>query len=96
MAHFFIFYGHLLVFIRYIEEGSSKKGSRAMKLFEIYHQQGEDFLRFAQSLTHHREEAEDLVQQAYLKALGQLELFEVMEAEQIPKDPKDPFRPAAA
>jgi|GEM_PF-2119843 len=67
-----------------------------MKLFEIYHQQGEDFLRFAQSLTHHREEAEDLVQQAYLKALGQLELFEVMEAEQIPKDPKDPFRPAAA
>ena len=54
-----------------------------MKLFEIYHHQGEDFFRFALSLTRHREEAEDLVQQAYVKALGQLELFEVMEAEQI-------------
>ncbi len=54
-----------------------------MKLFEIYHHQGEDFLRFALSLTRHREEAEDLVQQIYVKALGQLDLFEVMEAEQI-------------
>lgn len=54
-----------------------------MKLFEIYHHQGEDFFRFALSLTHHREEAEDLVQQTYVKALDQLELFEVMKAEQI-------------
>ena len=54
-----------------------------MKLFEIYHHQGEDFFRFALSLTRHKEDAEDLVQQAYIKALNQLELFEVMEKAQI-------------
>ena len=54
-----------------------------MKLFEIYHFQGEDYLRFALSLTRHREEAEDLVQQTYVKALGQVELFEVMKEEQV-------------
>jgi len=54
-----------------------------MKLYSIYQHLQIDFIRFASSLTHHREQAEDLVQQAYLKAMDQDELFEHLNEPQI-------------
>ena len=54
-----------------------------MKLFEIYYAYQDDFIRYAKSLTHALETAEDLVQNAYLKALEQLEIFESMHPAQV-------------
>ena len=54
-----------------------------MKIYEIYETYQSDLLRFARSLSQQREDAEDLVQQAYIKALEQHELFEQMHPMQI-------------
>jgi RNA polymerase sigma-70 factor (ECF subfamily) len=54
-----------------------------MKLFEIYYAFQDDFIRYAKSLTHAHESAEDLVQNAYLKALEQLDTFESLHPAQI-------------
>ncbi len=54
-----------------------------MELYAIYERYQRDLIRFATSLTHSKEPAEDLVQQAYLKALDFLVLFENMHPEQI-------------
>lgn len=54
-----------------------------MELYAIYERYQRDLIRFATSLTHSKEPAEDLVQQAYLKALDFLELLETMHPEQI-------------
>jgi len=47
-----------------------------MQLYEIYEKYQADLLRYAQSLCHQKEDAEDLVQQAYLKALQNMDSFE--------------------
>lgn len=54
-----------------------------MKLYQIYQDFQLDFIRFATSLTHQTSLAEDLVQQAYLKALDQDELFESLSEQQV-------------
>lgn len=54
-----------------------------MKLYQIYLEFQDDFVRFARSLTHQQASAEDLVQQSYLKALDALELFEQLHPQQI-------------
>jgi RNA polymerase sigma-70 factor (ECF subfamily) len=59
-----------------------KKGY-AMQLFDIFHTYQRDFIRFSTSLTHQPDDAQDLVQQAYLKSLDHLELFDQMHPEQI-------------
>ncbi|MCK8059633.1 MULTISPECIES: RNA polymerase sigma factor [unclassified Fusibacter] len=54
-----------------------------MKLYQIYQEHQLDFIRFANSLTHQMTQAEDLVQEAYLKALDQDELFDSLSGQQI-------------
>ena len=54
-----------------------------MKLYQIYEAYQSDLLKYAYSLSRQWEDAEDLVQQAYLKALEQHELFEQMHEMQI-------------
>ena len=54
-----------------------------MQLYQIYETYQMDLLRYASSLCRHREDAEDLVQQAYVKALDQCDLFEQMHPMQI-------------
>ncbi len=46
-----------------------------MQLYEIYENYQADLLRYAQSLCRQKEDAEDLVQQAYLKALQNIDSF---------------------
>ena len=60
-----------------------RNGDLEMNLGTIYKEQGKEYLRFAMSLTGDRRQAEDLVHQAYVKALEQEELFQVMHPEQI-------------
>ncbi|HSN65660.1 MAG TPA: RNA polymerase sigma factor [Fusibacter sp.] len=47
-----------------------------MQLYEIYEKYQSDLLRYAQSLCRQKEDAEDLVQQAYLKALQSMDSFQ--------------------
>lgn len=54
-----------------------------MQLYQIYVEYQSDLLRYASSLCRHKEDAEDLVQQAFVKALDQYELFEQMHPMQI-------------
>jgi len=54
-----------------------------MKLYQIYEAYQSDLLKYAYSLSRQWEDAEDYVQQAYLKALEQYELFEQMHPMQI-------------
>lgn len=54
-----------------------------MQLYQIYEEYQSDLVRFASSLCRHKEDAEDLVQQAFVKALDQCELFEQMHPMQI-------------
>lgn len=54
-----------------------------MKLYQIYQTYQSDLLKYAFSLSRQWEDAEDFVQQAYLKALEQYELFEQMHEMQI-------------
>ena len=46
-----------------------------MQLYEIYENYQVDLLRYAQSLCRRKEDAEDLLQQAYLKALQNMDGF---------------------
>lgn len=54
-----------------------------MLLYQIYEENRNDFVRYALSLTRHREDAEDLVQQVYVKAIMQSDLLETMHSAQI-------------
>lgn len=54
-----------------------------MELYQIYQEFQGDLLRYARSLTHHQDQAEDLVQQCYLKSLDYLDLFEQLHPNQI-------------
>lgn len=54
-----------------------------MQLYLIYEENRNDFVRYALSLTRHREDAEDLVQQVYVKAIMQSDLLETMHPMQI-------------
>lgn len=54
-----------------------------MQLYQIYETYQSDLLRYASSLCRHKEDAEDLVQQTYVKALDQYELFDHMHPMQI-------------
>lgn len=54
-----------------------------MHLYQIYEENRNDFVRYALSLTHHREDAEDLVQQVYVKAIMQSDLMMAMHPMQI-------------
>lgn len=54
-----------------------------MQLYQIFETYQSDLLRYASSLCRHKEDAEDLVQQTYVKALDQYELFDHMHPMQI-------------
>lgn len=53
-----------------------------MNVYSVYHEFHQDFVRFAISLCHQRQLAEDLVQESYLKAIDQEQLFEVLNSHQ--------------
>lgn len=54
-----------------------------MQLYRIYESDRTTLVRYANSLTQHKEDAEDLVQQAYVKAILQEELFDTMHPSQV-------------
>jgi len=54
-----------------------------MKLYQVYELYQNDLQKYAYSLCRQWEDAEDLVHQAYMKALEQYELFETMHLMQI-------------
>lgn len=54
-----------------------------MDIYHLFENYQQDFMRFALSLTHHREDAEDLVQQVYVKAMMHLELIQTMNPHQV-------------
>ena len=54
-----------------------------MKIYQIYETYQEQLIRYAFSLSRQWEDAEDLAQQAYIKALEQYEMFEQMHPMQI-------------
>jgi RNA polymerase sigma-70 factor, ECF subfamily len=54
-----------------------------MQLYRIYENDRATLVRYANSLTQHKEDAEDLVQQAYVKAILQEELFDTMHPSQV-------------
>jgi len=49
-----------------------------MQLYQIYERDRATLVRYANTLTQHKEDAEDLVQQAYVKAIMQEALFDTM------------------
>lgn len=54
-----------------------------MQLYQIYERDRATLVRYANTLTQHKEDAEDLVQQAYVKAIMQEALFDTMHPNQV-------------
>lgn len=54
-----------------------------MQLYQIYERDRAILVRYANTLTQHKEDAEDLVQQAYVKAILQEEMFDAMHPNQV-------------
>lgn len=53
-----------------------------MNLYSAYQQFHQDFIRFAKSLCHQQQLAEDIVQESYLKAIDQEQLFDMLSSHQ--------------
>jgi RNA polymerase sigma-70 factor (ECF subfamily) len=72
-----------MVFIRLVGVIRNLSKAVRMQLYRLYEENRNDFVRYALSLTHHKEDAEDLVQGVYVKAIMQSDLLETMHPMQI-------------